>query len=442
MSEKIGRMVPKIVEISEPERRLQPRAGIRVPLNLRLPNMEAVVNGDALNVSTGGMFIAMEKPLAIGTEIDVEVELEDGGLVLHALVEVVRRVTEGRNPGVGVRFVDVSYEASRLIERMVDDERMLGDYKLEALIGTGGMADVYRARALNGAQIGRMVAIKRIRPELATNTTVAGLFKREVAVTRALDHQNIVTLHETHQVGDEWFIVLEHVEGCNLAQLIRACKLRDIFMPIDFSCYVVHTVAEALHVVHTARDDDGKPLGIVHRDVAPANVFISELGAVKLGDFGVAAVTGRARDSSTRLIAGKPGYMAPEQWLRGAVSPATDVFGLGAILYEMLTNEPAFRGDNEPALRKACLSNEVVPPREIREEIPEYLEALVLRALSPRKPGWSGGLRTAIHRRRYRDVPERFADAATFAGELARAFDDSIGNQLAIAALVRGLFRA
>jgi uncharacterized protein (TIGR02266 family) len=402
--------------------------------------MDAALHGDALNISKGGMFIAMQRPLAVGTEIDVEVVLEDGGLVLHAVVEVVRRVAEGRKPGVGVRFVDVSYEATGLIERMISDERMLGDYKLETLIGSGGMADVYRAKALSGTQIGRTVAIKRIRPELATNATVAGLFEREAAITRALDHPNIVKLYERQQVGDEWFIVLEHVDGCNLAQLIAACKARGIFLPIDFSCYVVHTVAEALHIVHNASDDDGKPLGIVHRDVAPPNVFISELGAIKLGDFGVAAVTGRAGDASTRLIAGKPGYMAPEQWLAGAVSPATDVFGLGAILYEMLTNRTAFRGQSEAALRKACLKGNIVPPREVRPEIPGFLEALVMRALSPRKPGAPGGLRAAVHGFRNRDAPERFADAATFARELRRAFDDAVVNQLAIAAVVRAMF--
>jgi Tfp pilus assembly protein PilZ len=109
VSDKIGRVAPTNIAANEQDRRGQPRAEIRVPLELRLPDMDAALHGDALNISKGGMFIAMQRPLAVGTEIDVEVVLEDGGLVLHAVVEVVRRVAEGRKPGVGVRFVVIAF---------------------------------------------------------------------------------------------------------------------------------------------------------------------------------------------------------------------------------------------------------------------------------------------------------------------------------------------
>ncbi len=174
-------------------------------------------------------------------------------------------------------------------------DRIFAGYRLDALVGKGGMAEVYRAVAIEGPRIGRQVAVKRLLPSLARDPGYVALFEREAEVTRRLQHPNIVEVLDTGVAGGTPFIVMDYVDGKNLRQILAQCAARGILLPIDFAAYVAHVLAEALSHAHAGKDARGRPLGIVHCDVSPSNVFISRVGEIKLGDFGVALTAGAAQ---------------------------------------------------------------------------------------------------------------------------------------------------
>ena len=290
-------------------------------------------------------------------------------------------------------------------------------YEIEALIGRGGMAEVYRGRIVGGPRAGAPVAVKRLLSALASDPAHVALFEREARLASVLRHPGIVPVLEAGIDAGLPYIAMEYVDGRDLGRLIVACGARSIRLPLDFALHVAHAVAEALHHAHRARGDDGRPLGIVHCDVSPSNVFVSRAGEVKLGDFGVARAAGEGRG---RAAFGKVRYLAPEQLRGEAVDPRTDVFGLGAVLHELLTGSPAFAGGDAGAVASRILSGARRPPSADRPEVTPEVDAIVLRALSLAPD-------------------QRHQDAGAMAEELASRYDPSVGNPLAIAALVRGL---
>jgi eukaryotic-like serine/threonine-protein kinase len=294
-----------------------------------------------------------------------------------------------------------------------------GDYEIEALVGRGGMADVYRAHGVAGRNAGVTVAVKRLRPEAARDPEYLELFEREAAVTRRLCHPTCIEVIESGIIGGTPYIVMEYVDGKNLRQILNQCRDRGILLPLDFAAFLAHTVAVALAHAHEGVDRDGLPLGILHCDVSPSNVFISRLGEIRLGDFGVALAIGVEQTSGATF--GKAHYLAPELILGQQPTPRTDIFALGAMTFELLTNEHPFPGTSMDEVGRAILSGRLRAPSELRPEIPFELDALVLRCIAP-------------------EPEDRWPSAAAFAGEVATRYDPSVGTPLAIASVVRGLF--
>lgn len=300
--------------------------------------------------------------------------------------------------------------------------RLFAGYRLQARIGKGGMAAVYRAVGEAGPLQGRAVAVKRLLPELAQDPGFVALFQREAALTRRLHHPAIVEVLDAGVWNGQPYLVMELVDGRNLRQVLAQCTAHGILLPLDFGAYVAHVLAQALDHAHAGRDPFGAPLGVVHCDLSPSNVFVSRLGEVKLGDFGVAAAAGAARGRALGAL-GKVQYLAPEQLRGEPVTPATDLFALGAVLFELLTGARAFPGGTPEEVGALVLSGVPRAPSELRPEIPFELDAVVLRCLA-RRPG------------------DRWESAAAFAAELSRCYDPAVGTPLAIAAVVRGLFGA
>ncbi|HEX9288019.1 MAG TPA: serine/threonine-protein kinase [Anaeromyxobacteraceae bacterium] len=291
----------------------------------------------------------------------------------------------------------------------------IGGYEIEARIGRGGMAEVFRGREVGGPRAGAPVAVKRLLPALAADPAQVALFAREASLAAQLRHPRIVEVLAAGVEAGAPYIVMEYVDGRDLARLLAACNARGILLPLDFALYAAHAVAEALRYAHGARDASGRPLGVVHCDVSPSNVFVSHAGEVKLGDFGVARAAGDARG---RAAFGKVRYLAPEQLRGELVGPRADVFGLGAVLFELLTGRPAFPGGDADEVATRILAGPRRPPSADRRDVPPEVDAIVLRALSPEG---------------------RYPDAGAFADELAARYDPAIGNPLAIAAVVRGV---
>ncbi len=424
----IAKLVGRKVDVQEGRAE---RVGVPLPVHLRMGSVDEVFESRLVNLSKSGVFVAMAEPPPIGTRLDLDVTLENGQLLLHATAEVVRHGTAQELRGVGARFVDISFEAQALIERMASDQRAFGDYQLEALLGRGGMAEVYKARALFGPRAGYQVALKRVRPDLAGDGVFVELFARESEITRRLSHPNIVEVHDAGCIGSTCFIAMELVVGCDLRQLSAACAARGNFMPQDFACYGVHAVAESHDYAHKLCDAEGKLLGLVHRDVAPSNIFISSLGDVKLGDFGVVHLASAAAE---KAVAGKLPYMAPEQLDAGDVSPATDVWGLAVVLFELLTNRRPFVHDDPKKLASLIKEGTLPSPSSLRPGLSPAIEAVLQTALSvavqgqPRPRSWFG---------RKAAGPGRYPDARSFAEALAGCFDPAVGTPLGIASVVR-----
>jgi len=296
--------------------------------------------------------------------------------------------------------------------------RRVPGYEIEALLGRGGMAEVFRARAIEGPRAGTLVALKLLLPEVARDPEQVRAFGREAMVTSRVRHPHIVEIYDAGMADGGPFMAMEYVDGRNLRQILSRCASRSILLPIDFAAYLAKVLAEALHHAHRSRDFRGQPLGIVHCDVSPQNVFISRLGEVKLGDFGVARSAGEGKGQAAY---GKIRYLSPEQLRGEPVEPKTDVFALGALLFELLTNEPAFGGADAREVARQILSGERRAPSSLRPEVPFEMDELVLRALGP---------------------ADRLTSAAEFAAMLEGRYDPNIGTELAIAAVVRGLFGA
>ena len=297
--------------------------------------------------------------------------------------------------------------------------RLFGNYELLSALGRGGMAEVFRARVLSGPREGWTVALKRLHPALTDDADTVVRFLSEADLTQALAHPNIVRVLEVGALEGQYFIVMELVDGRDLAQVLRRCKARGIPLPVDFGVYLAKVLLEALAFAHGARGSAGQPLGIVHCDVSPSNVFISRLGEVKLGDFGVARVRVGGAHSGAETL-GKPYYLSPEA-LEGEVSAPLDLWAATVVLYELLTLERPFTGATPEAVFQAIRSRSYRPLRALRPELPEALEAVVARGFAER-------------------VEDRFASAAEYAEALAPHYDERVGTPLAIAAVVRGLF--
>lgn len=312
----------------------------------------------------------------------------------------------------------------------------LGNYVLEELIGRGGMAEVFRATAVAGPHAGETVAVKRLLPNVAEDLAHVDTFLGEAEITKQLDHPAIIKVLETGSLNGMHFIAMEFVDGYDLNHILERCVAADVLLPVDFACFVVHTVAEALDYAHHATDERGRPLCIVHCDVTPSNIFVSKMGDIYLGDFGIAS---SAVIDPMKIfgVVGKAPYLSPEQIQRRPLTPATDVFALGVILFEMLTGRRAFVGHKTRQVLNLVTQGNHTRPSLLRPEVSADLDAVVLRATSARldAPGqWA--VLTALKNLFTRDPP-RYHTAKELAAALAPLYDDGVGTPLAIASVIR-----
>ncbi len=257
----------------------------------------------------------------------------------------------------------------------------LGRHTLFERIGYGGMANIYLARSRTDLGAHRLCVIKEVLPELAHDGRFAELLVAEAKLSSRLSHVNVVKIEDLGREGDCLFIAMEYVEGFDLRELLRRAAAERVPMPVSYSLLVTADVLRGLDYAHRARGDNGKPLGIVHRDVSPSNVLVSFEGEVKLCDFGIArASAARGKDE---VIEGKAGYMSPEQARGEAVDARSDVFAAGIMLWELLAGRRLYKARPGESLLEVARRAEVppLPERGLPEE--EQLRAIITRALAP-----------------------------------------------------------
>jgi tRNA A-37 threonylcarbamoyl transferase component Bud32 len=269
-----------------------------------------------------------------------------------------------------------------------------GQYELRELIAVGGMAEVYKGRVVGAEGFEKYVAIKRILPDLAEDERFVKMLLTEARIHSALSHRNIVQIHDLGiSEDDEYFIVLEYVEGYDLRVILDQVIAQGEIIPEALSLHIAAELAQGLHFAHEQRGADGQPLGLVHRDVSPSNVLISKAGEVKLSDFGLAKR--RADRSVVGSLKGNLAYMPPEQARQATLDRRADVFSLGAVLFEMLTGKRLREIRDEVTAFHEVAAGELPSVRAVRPDLPEPFERLLSRALAPEPEG-------------------RFADAAVF----------------------------
>lgn len=295
-----------------------------------------------------------------------------------------------------------------------------GHYELLGRLGRGGMAEVFRARSVTGARAGEIVALKRLLPELTSDPECVDLFTGEADLSRLLKHPNIVEVIEAGEVDDVWFLVLEYVEGRDLSAILARCRERHILLPVDFVIYIAQALLEALEFVHNAKGPTGKPLNVVHCDVSPSNVFISKLGEIKLGDFGIAKVRALDKWDEGELVWGKLSYLSPEQLGGRSYDRRADIWGAGSLIYEMLTNRKPFVAKDAEEL-KAAIKNGRPHSITASRVVSNGLERVILKALE-------------------KEPADRYQSARAFSDALSPYFQSDVGTPLGIAAVVRGLF--
>ena len=259
----------------------------------------------------------------------------------------------------------------------------IGKYLLLERIATGGMAEVYRAKASGAGGFEKQLAIKRILPTYSQNEEFRRMFEYEARLSSMLNHANIVQVYDFVKSGETYLLAMEYVPGKNLRQFVNKAKKLGVNPPISFSAWVINEVCKGLEYAHKKKDDlTGKPLNIIHRDMSPQNVMMSYDGAVKIVDFGIAKAKDRVDETRSGVIKGKFGYMSPEQANGQPIDHRSDIFSTAIILFEMIAGRRLFTADNDMATLKMIQECVIPAPSRLNPKIPAEFEKIVLKALT------------------------------------------------------------
>jgi len=251
---------------------------------------------------------------------------------------------------------------------------------LIAPLGKGGMAEVFLAACEVTAYERRPVVIKRLYPHLGDDASVVQMFMDEARLVCCLEHENIVKTLEVGTIGGQCCIAMEYLAGQPLQRLMRR-TWRSGGLSIDLAVYIAIRILEALEYAHEVRDHQGRSLEIVHRDITPHNVFVTNSGLVKVLDFGIAKAKSHEGRTAAGLIKGKFAYLAPEQAYGQSIDRRADIWSTGVVLWEMLCGTRLFRADNEAATLRATLRAEIPDVSTLRTEVQPELDRIISRAL-------------------------------------------------------------
>lgn len=297
-------------------------------------------------------------------------------------------------------------------------------YELLDRIGVGGMAEIFRGKAVAAGGFEKPVAIKRILPHLSQDRRFVELLIAEAKVLSLLKHRNIVQIFDVG-LGDDgqYFLVMEFVDGKDVGAVQRALEQKRRRLPFDIVLHIGAEICEALEHAHTSRGPDGKPMALVHRDVSPSNVLLSRAGEVKLTDFGIAK---RAEQDATHggAVRGKFAYISPEQARNEPLDPRADVFSVGILMWELACNRRLFSNLDDMAALRAVRDANIPRPTEIDPRLPPEFDQLMMTALArdkTRRFGSCGQLGQKLRSLRY-SLEVTSGDPAT---ELAKIIEST-----------------
>jgi serine/threonine-protein kinase len=258
---------------------------------------------------------------------------------------------------------------------------IVGRYAIHGEISSGGMASVHFGRLVGPVGFARTVAIKRLHAQYARDPDFVAMFLDEARIAARIQHPNVVPTLDIVSTDGELFLVMEYIQGETLSRLQRALRERAAAVPAPIAAMIVAGVLHGLHAAHEAKDERGKPLNIVHRDVSPQNVIVGIDGVPRVLDFGVAKAAVRLQTTREGQLKGKLAYMAPEQLAAGVVTRLSDVYAAGVLLWEALTGRRLFEADTEGHLLSLVLKGHVGRPSEIDAKLAGPLDDIAMRAL-------------------------------------------------------------
>ena len=278
--------------------------------------------------------------------------------------------------------------------------KRLADFEIIRRLGAGGMAEVFLAKKRGAEGTFKVLVLKRILPAYGSSRRFRTMFAEEAQLATRLNHPNIVQVYDFQDYGEEGQLLsMEYVEGPDLRKLMRAAQAKGQRVPPYVSAYVISEIAKGLHYAHERKDEAGKPIDIVHRDVSPQNMLLSFDGAVKIADFGIASANLFREEPG--VLKGKTAYMSPEQARGERVTRRTDIYSLGVVFHELLTGRPLHGAAEGADLLEAVRAGRVEPPSTFVRELPADLEEIVMKLLA-------------------RDPSERFQSAREVAGAISR----------------------
>ena len=287
--------------------------------------------------------------------------------------------------------------------------RLYGKYYLLELINVGGMAEVFKAKMFGVEGFEKIVAIKKILPEIAEDQEFIKMFIDEAKIAVRLQHPSIVQILELGKIDESFFIAMELVNGKDLKTIRKRLKRVDLLMPVEQSAYTIAQVCEGLDYAHRKTDDKMNSLNIVHRDISPQNMIVSYEGTVKLIDFGIAKAKSKSTKTQAGMLKGKFSYMSPEQVSGQPIDRRSDIFSLGVVFFEMLTGKRLFLGKNDVETLEKIRKAEVPPPSVFNSTVPPEIDRIIFKALA-------------------KDREERYQWASEFAEDLKKFSYSSESN--------------
>ena len=261
------------------------------------------------------------------------------------------------------------------------EPKQFGKYQLLDKIAVGGMAELFRAK-LTGAQgFEKLIAIKKILPNLSREENLVTAFIDEAKLAALLHHENIIQIYDFGSMDDQYFIAMEYLFGKDLRTITRTARKKDVALGIENIVYIVSRICAGLDYSHHLKDLQGKPLNIIHRDINPQNILVTYEGQVKIIDFGIAKAANHNTQTRENLIKGKLAYMSPEQANGMQIDHRSDIFSTGIILYELLADRRMFTGETMHVL-SLVRDAQYDPPEEVIPDLPSKLKEILCRCLA------------------------------------------------------------
>ena len=290
-------------------------------------------------------------------------------------------------------------------------------------IAEGGMGSVFDVHQMGAEGFEKRMALKTIIPEFSSDPEFVEMFIGEAKLVADLVHQNIVQIYQLGKVGRQYYIAMEYIDGINLEEFMDRHMELGLEVPINMATFIISRVCRGLEYAHDKKGKDGRPLGVVHRDVSPKNIMLTWEGVVKLTDFGIAKAANYMRNREGEILLGKIQYMSPEQAAYKETDRRSDVFSLGVVFYELLTGKLLFADEDTTVTMNNVIRKPIPPIEKYNPNVPKDLSAILHKSLA-------------------RDLAERYQEAGKMGYEMEYfMYHDKFGpTNVTLAKYLRKLF--